>query len=161
MGSTILSRHWLVLCYVGNSMFFALISSETEYQSEAGKMKNGKDHAPMQSSPYVVMFMLLYKQFLHLARKDARIFVRGHYLFLKANSFPREKLRENWIISCYYVIISRCSCCRKQNEMTSFTWRFCVAYLSCYRYCRPSVPYPRQQCFDLKPRWKDTVKLHH
>ena len=43
-------------------MFFALVSSETEYQSEAGKMKNGKDHAPMQSSPYVVMFMLLYKQ---------------------------------------------------------------------------------------------------
>ena len=26
---------------------------------------------------------------LHLARKYARIFVRGHYLFREANSFPR------------------------------------------------------------------------
>ena len=26
---------------------------------------------------------------LHLARKYARIFVRGHYLFRVANSFPR------------------------------------------------------------------------
>ena len=32
---------------------------------------------------------------LHLARKYARIFVRGHYLFREANSFPREKLEEN------------------------------------------------------------------
>ena len=31
----------------------------------------------------------------HLARKYARIFVRGHYLFQKANSFPRAKLEEN------------------------------------------------------------------
>ena len=31
----------------------------------------------------------------HLARKHARIFVRGHYLFREANSFPREKLEEN------------------------------------------------------------------
>jgi len=30
-----------------------------------------------------------------LARKYARIFVRGHYLFLEANSFPRAKLEEN------------------------------------------------------------------
>ena len=43
-------------------MSFALVSSETEHQSEADKMKNGKDHAPIQSPPYVVMFMLLYKQ---------------------------------------------------------------------------------------------------
>ena len=32
---------------------------------------------------------------LHLARKYARIFVRGHYLFREANSFPRAKLEEN------------------------------------------------------------------
>lgn len=32
---------------------------------------------------------------LHLARKNAWIFVRGHYLFQKANSFPRAKLEEN------------------------------------------------------------------
>ena len=32
---------------------------------------------------------------LHLARKYARIFVRGHYLFREANSFPRAKLKEN------------------------------------------------------------------
>ena len=32
---------------------------------------------------------------LHLARKSARIFVRGHYLFREANGFPRAKLEEN------------------------------------------------------------------
>ena len=31
----------------------------------------------------------------HLAWKYARIFVRGHYLFREANSFPRAKLEEN------------------------------------------------------------------
>ena len=31
----------------------------------------------------------------HLARKYARIFVRGHYLFREANSFPRAKLEKN------------------------------------------------------------------
>ena len=31
----------------------------------------------------------------HLARKYARIFVCGHYLFREANSFPRAKLEEN------------------------------------------------------------------
>ena len=30
----------------------------------------------------------------HLAPKYARIFVRGHYLFREANSFPRAKLEE-------------------------------------------------------------------
>ena len=32
---------------------------------------------------------------LYLARKYAWIFVRGHYLFREANSFPRAKLEEN------------------------------------------------------------------
>ena len=32
---------------------------------------------------------------LHLARKYARISVRGHYLFREANSFLRAKLEEN------------------------------------------------------------------
>ena len=32
---------------------------------------------------------------LHLRRKYARIFVRGHYLFREANSFPRAMLEEN------------------------------------------------------------------
>ena len=31
----------------------------------------------------------------HLARKYARIFARGHYLFREDNSFPRAKLEEN------------------------------------------------------------------
>ena len=31
----------------------------------------------------------------HLARKYVRMFVRGHYLFREANSFPRAKLEEN------------------------------------------------------------------
>ena len=30
-----------------------------------------------------------------MARKYARIFVRGHYLFREANGFPRAKLEEN------------------------------------------------------------------
>ena len=32
---------------------------------------------------------------LNLARKYARVFVGGHYLFREANSFPRAKLEEN------------------------------------------------------------------
>ena len=32
---------------------------------------------------------------LHLARNYAWIFVRGHYLFREANSFPRAKLEDN------------------------------------------------------------------
>ena len=32
---------------------------------------------------------------LHLALKDGRIFVHGHYLFQEANSFPRVQLEEN------------------------------------------------------------------
>ena len=31
----------------------------------------------------------------HLAQKYAWIFVRRHYLFQEANSFPRAKLEEN------------------------------------------------------------------
>ena len=31
----------------------------------------------------------------YLTRKYARIFVRGHYLFREANSFPRAKLEES------------------------------------------------------------------
>ena len=31
----------------------------------------------------------------HLARKYARIFVRGNYMFREANSFPRAKFEEN------------------------------------------------------------------
>ena len=32
---------------------------------------------------------------LHLARKYARIFVRGYHLFREGNSFPRVKLEKN------------------------------------------------------------------
>ena len=32
---------------------------------------------------------------LHLVRKYAGIFVRGHYLFRETNSFPRVELEEN------------------------------------------------------------------
>ena len=38
--------------------------------------------------------MLYINNSLHLARKYARIFVRGHYLIREANSFPRAKLEE-------------------------------------------------------------------
>ena len=33
---------------------------------------------------------------LHMARKYARIFARGHYLFREAKRFPRGKLEENY-----------------------------------------------------------------
>ena len=38
------------------------------------------------------LFLKYINNSLHLARKYARIFVRGHYLFREANSFPRAKL---------------------------------------------------------------------
>ena len=39
---------------------------------------------------------------LHLARKYARMFVRGHYLFREANSFPRAKLEENCELRIFF-----------------------------------------------------------
>ena len=39
--------------------------------------------------------MIYINNSLHLTRKYARIFVRGHYLYREANSFPRAKLEEN------------------------------------------------------------------
>ena len=51
------------------------------------------------SLAYIFSGVLLWMQYInnsrHLARKYARIFVRGHYLFREANSFPRAKLEEN------------------------------------------------------------------
>ena len=43
----------------------------------------------------ICLFMFYINNSLHLARKYARIFVRGNYLFREANSFPRAKLEEN------------------------------------------------------------------
>ena len=44
----------------------------------------------------VVLLYIGYKNnSRYLARKYARIDVRGHYLFREANSFPRAKLEEN------------------------------------------------------------------
>ena len=48
----------------------------------------------LQSATYVYVDEYINNS-LHLARKYARIFVRGHYLFQEANSFPRAKLEEN------------------------------------------------------------------
>ena len=40
------------------------------------------------ASPSCKRFLKIYiNDSLHLARKDARIFVRGHYLFREANGF--------------------------------------------------------------------------
>ena len=41
------------------------------------------------------LYILYINNNLHLARKYARIFVPGHYLFREANSFPRASLSEN------------------------------------------------------------------
>ena len=47
-------------------------------------------------SLFLLCFIYVYiNNSLHLARKYARIFVRGQYLFREANSFPRAKLEEN------------------------------------------------------------------
>ena len=56
----------------------------------AKPMKSFELHYPM------IQFLIkLINNSLHLARKYARIFVRGHYLFREANSFPKAKLEEN------------------------------------------------------------------
>ena len=47
------------------------------------------------SQIYLLVFLLYVNNCLHLARKYARIFVRGRYLFREANSFPKAKLEEN------------------------------------------------------------------
>ena len=47
---------------------------------------------------YIYLYLSIYlyiNNSLHLARKYARIIVLGHYLFRKANSFPRAKHKEN------------------------------------------------------------------
>ena len=49
----------------------------------------------MQFESFGLAIMVYISNSLHLARKYARIFVRGHYLFREANSFPRAKLEEN------------------------------------------------------------------
>ena len=46
-------------------------------------------------TPSSSTFMLYIGNSLHLARKYARVFARGHYLFREANSFPRAQLEEN------------------------------------------------------------------
>ena len=49
----------------------------------------------MRSIFHTILYFQYINNSLHLARKYARIFVRGHYLFREANSFPRAKLEEN------------------------------------------------------------------
>ena len=44
---------------------------------------------------YYLTVLVYRNNSLHLTRKYARIFVRGHYLFREPNSFPRVKLEEN------------------------------------------------------------------
>ena len=49
----------------------------------------------MNTRPCVLFSKGYINNSLHLARKYARIFVRGNYLFRVANSFPRAQLDEN------------------------------------------------------------------
>ena len=69
----------------------------------AGKTSQAQPR--VTSQPRVIFFVLSRKKYpnikrkyinnsSHLARKYARVFVRGHYLFREANSFPRAKLEE-------------------------------------------------------------------
>ena len=48
-----------------------------------------------ESGPLRCLKKIKINNSLHLARKYARMFVRGHYLFRVANSFPRAQLEEN------------------------------------------------------------------
>ena len=78
-------------------------------------------------------FMSLFKQILmllfehcyinnslHLARKYTRIFVRGHYLFREANSFPRAKLEENCELRVYYPSVLKIG--EYPRIFPSFSW---------------------------------------
>jgi len=49
----------------------------------------------VKSCSFLLYFVHQINNSPHLARKYARIFVRGHYLFREANRFPRAKLEEN------------------------------------------------------------------
>ena len=40
-------------------------------------------------------FKIAASHFVDVSEAETRIFVRGHYLFREANSFPRAKLEEN------------------------------------------------------------------
>ena len=65
------------------------------------------------------------KNSLHLARKDARIFVRGHYLLKEANSSPRVQLEEN--LSFEEQVMSRD---KTSDHIFASTGGYCVNYSS-------------------------------
>ena len=56
-------------------------------------------YAPAKTGEYPCMILPNFQNrahiSLHLVRKQARIFVLGHYLFLKDYNFPRGSLLEN------------------------------------------------------------------
>ena len=81
---------------------FVVLSAHEKIKPRKGSSRE------ISSSIYVTVFSMacieiVMKHFLivyinssrHLARKYARIFVRGHYLLREANSLPRTKLEEN------------------------------------------------------------------
>ena len=84
---------------------FFYTSDITNSSSYSGKsfrkksmLKNFRANVLKYGAPRARGFIVLavhINNSLHLARKYARIFVRGHYLFREANSFPRATLEEN------------------------------------------------------------------
>ena len=59
---------------------------------------------------------------LHLARKYARIFVHGHYLFREANSFPRAKLKENCELRRNQILSVDKYLCKFSHEMKAIVY---------------------------------------
>ena len=68
-----------------------LLSNQPRSQGPLSTSDPGNEVAIKSDDRYV-------NNSLHLAGKYARIFVRGHYLFREANSFPRAKLEENCVL---------------------------------------------------------------
>ena len=62
---------------------------------QSGKIRTRQEPIGMPGFTSKLPCHKMNKQCLYLARKYARIFVHGHYLFQDANSFPKVKLEEN------------------------------------------------------------------
>jgi len=68
--------------------------------TEYDPAKTGKYIYPSDTLQFSKLRLLqnIFEAYIILAQKYARIFVLGHYLFLKAHSFPQAMLSENCLI---------------------------------------------------------------
>ena len=82
---------------------------------------------------------------LHLARKYARIFVRGHYLVREANSFPRAKLKENCELRGTHNVQGQISV-----HIFEVKWRLLCLLSFKYFFTRPHFGRPFLKAFKLQ-----------